>query len=140
VSYIQKVIVVLVATGIIILLVTYVIRRYRNRIKPLYFRQKWLELQRYCADRKTWPLAVTSADLLLEEALKKRRMKGKSLGEKLAHAQHYLSNNDSVWFAHNLSKKLHEKANSKLREADVKRALVGIRQALKDLGALRDDK
>lgn len=139
-SNFQMILIALAWIVIFISLIGYSLRRYLNRIKPDYFKKKWMELQRLCADRKTWPMAVTSADRLLEEALKKRRMKGKSMGEKLAAAQHHLTNNDSVWFAHNLSKKIIEKSNHKLREADVKKALVGIRQALRDLGALRDAK
>jgi len=126
------------AVVILLLAIWWFMRHRRRIIHPAYFKQKWLELQRYCADRKTWPLAVISADKLLEEALKKRGMKGKSMGERLAAAQHDLSNNDSVWYAHNLAKKLVDKSVLRLREADVKKALVGVRQALRDLGALHD--
>jgi len=139
-SNFQMILIAITWAVIFITLIFYGLRRYLNRIKPDYFKQKWLELQRLCADRKTWPQAVTCADSLLQEALKKRRMKGKSMGEKLAAAQHQLSNNDSVWYAHNLAKKLVEKPNHRLREADIKKALVGVRQALRDLGALRDAK
>ena len=132
-------VVLAISAIVLVLLVGWrVLRWRRHKIHPTYFKQKWLELQRYCANRETWPLAVLSADKLLEEALKKRGMKGKSMGERLAGAQHDLTNNDSVWYAHNLAKKLADKANFKLREADVKKALVGVRQALRDLGALHD--
>ena len=47
-----------------------------------------------------------------------------------------LTDNDAVWFAHNLSKKLLDESAGKLKEADVKKSLIGIRQALRDLGAL----
>lgn len=74
---------------------------------------------------------------MLDKALIKRRYKGKSMGERLVSAQRSLSNNDSVWFAHNLVKKILSDENLRLREADVKDALVGFRQALRDLGALK---
>lgn len=109
---------------------------FKKKISPKKFKQKWVDLQKYCASQETWPLAVITADKLLDEALIKKRMKGKSMGERLVEAQRQISDNDRVWFAHNLAKKLAGEASIKLREADVKKSLIGIRQALKDLGAM----
>jgi hypothetical protein len=61
------------------------------------------------------------------------------MGERLTKAQRVLSNNEAVWFGHKLRKKLESEPGMKLREKDVKQALIGIRQALKDLGALPGD-
>lgn len=102
------------------------------------FKEQWIELQKFCSSKDTWPLAVINADKLLDDALKKKRLKGKSMGERLVQAQHELTDNDAVWFAHNLAKKLLNEAVPRLREADVKKSLVGVRQALRDLGALHD--
>lgn len=112
----------------------------RRRVRPEKFKNKWAELQKYCASKETWPLAVITADKLLDEALKKKRLKGKSMGERLVAAQNHLTDNDAVWFAHNLSKKLIGETAIRLTQADVKRALTGFRQALKDLEVLRDNK
>lgn len=111
-------------------------RRTRRKIKPDQFKKKWDDLQKLCAERETWPLAVVTADKLLDEALKKHRYKGKSMGERLVDAQRELSDNDAVWFAHNLSKKILSRSVKRLRETDVKRSLVGMRQAMRDLGVL----
>ena len=110
----------------------------RRRVKPEQFKAKWIALQKLCANRDTWAQAVINADKLLDEALKKRRFKGKSMGERLVKAQRQLTDNDAVWFAHNYAKKLIEGSVNKLREADIKRALVGYRQALRDLEVLSD--
>jgi len=114
------------------------VRLFRRRLKAEKFKRQWLELQKFCASRETWPLAIITADKLLDEALKKKHLKGKSMGERLVAAQRQLHDNDGVWFAHNLAKRLLGKTEVKLREADVKKSLVGVRQALKDLGALND--
>ena len=114
------------------------LRVFGGRVKPQKFKQKWLDLQRLCASRETWPLAVITADKLLDEALKKKHFKGKSMGERLVSAQHQIKDNDGVWYAHNLAKKLLDKTSVKLREGDVKRSLVGVRKALRDLGALNE--
>jgi len=124
--------VVIVAVAILIF------RSKRRRNYPAIVHEKWLDVQRLCSSKETWALAVINADKLLEDALKRTRFKGKSIGERLVAAQRKLSDNDGVWFAHNLSKKLIAETNSKLREADVKKALIGVRQALRDLGAMND--
>lgn len=112
----------------------------RKRKKPLdveYFTARWQEAQRLCASKDTWPLAVINADKLLDEALKKSNFKGKTMGERLVAAQRSLSNNDTVWYGHKLRNKLVHEANMTLREKEVKDALIGLRQALRDLGALK---
>ncbi len=110
----------------------------RRKLKTKKFQEQWKELQKYCSSKDTWSLAVIDADKLLDEALKKKGIKGKSMGERLVEAQRQLSDNDGVWFAHNLAKKLLADSVARLREADVKKSLIGIRQALRDLGALGD--
>jgi len=108
----------------------------RKKLRQERFLAKWQELQKLCADKTQWNVAVKQADELLGEALKKRRFKGKGLGERLVKAQRLLTDNDGVWFGHKLSSKIESEPSQKLKEKDVKQALVGIRQALKDLGAL----
>lgn len=110
----------------------------KRKLKPAKFKEEWIQLQKLCSSKDTWGLAVINADRLLDEALRKKHFKGKSMGERLVEAQRVLSDNDAVWFAHNLSKKLRDEAVPRLREADVKKSLVGFRQALRDLGALND--
>lgn len=108
----------------------------RRKIKPAKFRVKWTKLQKLCGKKETWAEALLTADKLLDEALKKKRLKGKSMGERLVDAQKLLTDNDAVWFAHNLSKKVLSEPAKKLKESDVKKSLIGFRQALRDLGAL----
>ncbi len=123
--------------GIIILIIGALIKRkIPKRLNQKYFVKEWRYLQAMCGNKDTWPLAIINADKLLDVALKKRRFTGKSMGERLVAAQRKLSNNDGVWFAHKLRNRLVHEQDVHLREKDVKDALVGIRQALKDLGAL----
>lgn len=84
-----------------------------------------------------WPGVLKDADELLDSALKRRKFKGKSMGERMVSAQRVISNNDSMWFAHNFTKKLIENPSMRPKEAEVKSALLGFRSALKDLGAIR---
>ena len=66
---------------------------------------RWKSLQKLLADKKTWKDAVIEADKLLDNALKQRHYKGKTMGERLVSAQHELTKNDMVWYSHKLSNK-----------------------------------
>jgi hypothetical protein len=121
---------------ILIFGVTWLQRRRPAKLNVQYFQDKWAVLQKQCSDKATWPLAVIDADKLLDEALRKHRYRGKSMGERLMTAQHDIKDNDGVWYGHKLRNRLVHESNVKLREREVKNALLGIRAALKDLGAL----
>jgi hypothetical protein len=112
-------------------------RQTRRKLNTEYYSMRWKDLQKLCSDKTTWPLAIIDADKLLDEALKQTRVKGKTMGERLVSAQHELTNNDAVWYGHKLRNKLVHEQYSGLKESDVKNALVGFRQALKDVGALK---
>lgn len=114
----------------------FVLRRRPKKIKQDQFLSRWQDLQKLLKDKKAWPEAIIAADQLLDEALKKKRFAGRGMGERLVKAQRLLTDNDSVWFGHKLRNKIEQDPNIKLKEKDVKQALLGIRQALKDLGAL----
>ena len=128
--------VVLVAAAVVI-----VIRRRQPRpLKVEQFQAKWREMQKQLGKKDTWKQAVIDADNLLDEALKKKRFGGKNMGERLTKAQRLLSDNEGVWFGHKLRKEFESSPDAKAKEKDIKEALIGIRQALKDLGALPDGK
>ncbi len=94
---------------------------------------RWKSLQKLLADKKTWKDAVIEADKLLDNALKQRHYKGKTMGERLVSAQHELTKNDMVWYSHKLSNKI-SNDEVEVSKAQVKKSLLGFWQALKDLG------
>jgi tryptophan 2,3-dioxygenase len=116
---------------------TVVFKRKPRKLKVGDFQNRWKELQKLCAKKETWPLAVINADKLLDDALKRLRFRGKTMGERMVAAQRSFTDNDGVWFGHKLRNRLVHEQEVKLKEAEVKDALIGIRQALKDLGALK---
>jgi len=128
--------VILVGFLVILTIVFALTKRKRRPLNKEYFMQRWQEYQKLCASKETWPLAIINTDKLLDEALKKSGYRGKSMGERLVAAQRELSDNDLTWFGHKLRNKLVHETNIRLKEDDVKDALKGIRQALRDLGAL----
>ncbi len=129
------------AIGAVILLAAAALLYWRRKpqsLKTDYFQERWKTLQKLLRKKEQWPEAITNADALLDEALKKKHLKGRTMGARLVKAQRLFTDNDSVWFGHKLRTKLEADPATKLKEADVKQALVGIRQALKDVGALPD--
>lgn len=107
-----------------------------KKLKQDKFTQEWKELQKLCGDKENWPEVIIRADKMLDKALKKRKYKGKSMGERLVSAQKTFKSNDDVWFAHNIYKKIIAEPDVKLKMSDVKDALGCFRQALRDIGAL----
>lgn len=134
---INMIINIVIGVVVVLVIVVFVLRKTPRRLKHDYYMDKWKDLQIFCKDKKTWSTALIEADKLLDRALKKRKYKGKSMGERMVSAQRVMTNNDGMWFAHNLAKKATADPKLRLKEADVKSALVGFRQALKDLGALK---
>lgn len=129
-----------IAIGILLVIIFGAALLQRRKPKNLnieYFTSKWQEVTKKCGDKSTWPLAIIDGDKLLDEALRKSKAKGKTMGERMVAVQRILSNNDSVWYAHKLRNKLVHEQYDNLSERDVKEALIGYRQALKDLGALK---
>lgn len=128
----------IIATGVFCALVLFALAYWRlpKRLKHKRFAAKWLALQANLKDHDKWSDALLSADGMLDQALKRRKFKGGSMGERMVSAQRYFTNNDDIWFAHNLCKKLRANQAMKLKEDDVKDALIGFRQGLRDLGAL----
>ncbi len=111
-------------------------RHMPSRLNKNYFHSQWSGLLLKVKTPEGMVLAVIEADKLLDEALKKRHFKGKTMGERLVSAQRTLTNNDSVWFAHKLRNRLVHEPNVKLKKKEAQKALEGFKQALKDLGAL----
>jgi len=112
------------------------LKRRPKQLNKDYYQERWQTLQGLLKDKSTWPLAVIDADKLLDDALKRLHYKGKTMGERLVSAQRNITDNDGVWFGHKLRNRLVHESNVKLTEKVVKEALIGIRSALKDLGAL----
>ena len=75
-------------------------------------------------------------DYDLDEVLKKRKVSGKTMGERMVSAQTKFSANDALWSAHKLANTIRQEGATKISEATVKDSLVAFRQALRDLRAL----
>jgi hypothetical protein len=109
--------------------------KFRRGLNRGYFQHKWLELLARVKTPEGMVLAIIDADKLLDEALKKRNFRGKTMGERLVSAQRSLSDNDAVWYAHKLRNRLVHEPEVKLRKSEAQNALAGFKKGLNDLGA-----
>src|SRR6476646_5777092 len=88
------------AALLVLFIVVLIVKLKPKKIKTQQCAERWQKLQKHCSDKKTWHLAVTDADHLLDDVLKRRHYKGKTTGERLVSAQHDFTNNESLWFGH----------------------------------------
>ena len=133
---IEEYVVLAVGALVLIAIVIIVILKMPRKLKREFYVARWKHLQQRCPDKNQWAQAIIEADDLLADALKKKRFKGKNVGERLVEAQKNFTNNDAVWFGHKLRTRIDANPAATLSKQDVQKALVGFRQALKDLGAL----
>jgi len=129
--------VALMGAGIIILtFVVIVLKKLPKRIKSHHYVKRWRDIQKLCANPDDWSHAIVHADMLLNEVLTKKRYSGKTTGEKMVNAGEVFSNNDSIWKAHKLANKIKQDGVIKMKDSEVKEALIAFGQSLRDLGAL----
>ncbi len=122
---------------VVITLIVLIIRRLPKRVSSSYYLGKWREIQTMCSRKEDWAHAIIHADMLLDEIFVRKKVTGKSMGERMVTVQNKLSAHDSVWDAHKLANTLRQNAELKLSETKVKETLVAFRQALRDMGALK---
>lgn len=124
--------------GLIVLVIVSKLAKKRPRnLNIKYFQEQWVDiLSRVSKTPEGMIIAVIDADKLLDEALKKSHFSGKTMGERLVSAQRSLSDNDSIWYAHKLRNRLVHEPQVKIKKKEAQNALLGIKQGLKDLGAL----
>lgn len=129
---------ILAIVGVIIVLITLTVvifNKLPKRLKTSMYIRKWRDIQKLCARSEDWSHAIIHADTLLDEVLRKRKVPGKTMGERMVNAQSRFTSNDSLWSAHKLANKVRQNNDLKLKDTDVKEVLTAYRQSLRDLGA-----
>lgn len=109
-----------------------------SRLNKDRYQTRWLQIaQSLVRDNKaTYPLAVMNADKLLDQALKDRRYKGATMGDRMKSAQKVWSNADYVWGAHKIRNRIAHEADFDVSYDTAARSLAAFKQAMKDLGAI----
>lgn len=102
------------------------------------FQAKWLSIEHSIKrdNPSSYPLAVLNADKLVDQALRERRFKGQTMGERMKSAQQVWKNPNHVWGAHKVRNQLAHESDAEISYDIAIRALSAFKQALKDLGAI----
>lgn len=102
------------------------------------YQTKWLEIENSVRrdNSASWQLAIMNADKLLDQALRDRRFKGQTMGERMKAAGKVWKNANHVWGAHKIRNQLAHEVNANVTYDITLRSLSAFKQALKDLGAI----
>ena len=84
----------------------------------------------------SYHLSVLNADKLVDQALRERGIKGKTMGERMKNAVSLFSDRNGIWTAHKLRNTIAHEPDAKVTYDQARYALGCFRQALKDLGAI----
>ncbi len=125
----------LACLALFILLIVVAIK-FARRLRGDHFTRKWKSLQKKLPNRQGWRQAIIEADDLLDDALRKKKFKGKTTGERMVNAQKIFTDNDGVWYGHKLRRKIDKNQDYVPKKQEMRKALLGLRVGLKDIGAM----
>lgn len=121
--------------GVVYLLIT---SKHGSQLNVQRYQTKWLEIENSVTrdNAASWQLAIINADKLLDQALRERRFRGQTMGERMKSAQKTWKNANHVWSAHKIRNQLAHEVNAKVTYDITLRSLSAFKQGLKDLGAI----
>lgn len=121
--------------GVVYLLIT---SKHGSQLNVQRYQTKWLEIENSVTRDNTasWQLAIMNADKLLDQALRERRFRGQTMGERMKSAQKTWKNASHVWGAHKIRNQLAHEVNANVTYDTTLRSLSAFKQGLKDLGAI----
>lgn len=102
------------------------------------YQKRWLEIENSLVrdSSATFQVAIMNADKLVDMALKERRFRGETMGERMKSAQNTWRNANHVWGAHKVRNQLAHESDFHVDYQTTLRVLSAFKQALKDLGAI----
>ena len=121
--------------GVVYLMVT---SKHGSQLNVQRYQTKWLEIENSVTrdNAASWQLAIMNADKLLDQALRERRFRGQTMGERMKSAQKTWKNANHVWGAHKIRNQLAHEVNANVTYDITLRSLSAFKQGLKDLGAI----
>ena len=121
--------------GAVYLMVT---TKHGSQLNVQRYQTKWLEIENSVTrdNAASWQLAIMNADKLLDQALRERRFRGQTMGERMKSAQKTWKNANHVWGAHKIRNQLAHEVNANVTYDITLRSLSAFKQGLKDLGAI----
>lgn len=128
---------ILIVAGLLFAVIT-MTKKGGVRLDVEKYRLRWLKIeQQLKRDEVTsYHITVLEADKLLDLALRERGVKGETMGERMKNTKDTWSNRNAIWTAHKLRNQIAHESDVVVSYEDVRRALAGFKQGLKDLGAI----
>lgn len=108
------------------------------RFNVARYQAQWLAIENTVSrdNQASWQVAIMNADKLVDQALRERRFKGQTMGERMKSAEKTWRNVNHVWGAHKIRNQLAHEVDTQLSYDITLRSLSAFKQALKDLGAI----
>ncbi len=109
-----------------------------TKLQVRKYQSSWLAIENSVSrdNAASWQLAILNADKLLDQALRDRRYRGKTMGERMKAANKVWRHVDHVWGAHKIRNRLAHETDMTVNYDTTLRTLSAFKQALKDLGAI----
>ena len=132
----------MVLSAIVIAIVLIVLIRVTSGKHPVIDKQAyqsdWLTIKQDVdkSSPESMQMAVIKADKLVDRAMREVGISGSTMGERLKARQKKWSNVNSIWSAHKLRNQIAHEADVRLDKTVYDKAMLGFKQALKDLGAI----
>ena len=128
----------ILVVGILLIIVIGLTKRGPVGLDVEKYRSRWLQIESSLKrdEVSSYHLAVLNADKLLDQALRERGVRGETMGERMKQLKSTWTNANSVWSAHKLRNQIAHESDVHVGYDDVRRALAGFKQALKDVGAI----
>lgn len=110
-----------------------------NKILDIeHYRARVLEIEHQLkqGDQPTYHLSVLNSDKLVDQALRDRGIKGKTMGERMKSYNDSFSDRNGIWAAHKIRNRIAHDSEASVSYSEARYALQNFRKALKDLGAI----
>lgn len=109
-----------------------------HRLNIEFYRAKYLEIKHQLKkdDPTSYQLSIINADKLLDQALREKRVNGKTMGERMKNSVNSFSDRNGIWQAHILRNKISHEVGFGLSYQDAVKAMDSFQKALKDIGAI----
>lgn len=124
--------------GALVMIVIFVTGRGPAELNRKKYQEKWLAIESSLEKNvpTSYTMAIMNADKLLDLALREKRIKGNTMGERMKHAQAMWSNANVTWAAHKLRNRIAHEDDVVISYDIARRGLASFKQSLKDLGAI----
>ena len=124
--------------GALLLIVVSFLKKGVNQLDVEKYRAKCLTIEHQLKkdEPSSYHLSVMNADKLLDQALRERGIRGKTMGERMKNSAQLFSDRNGIWTAHKLRNQIAHESDVFVSYDQARYALANFRKALKDLGAI----